>query len=138
MWRIVWVAGALAAVLSGGAEARRFDCRFNSGAARTGGWISEVVVLDHRPGAATALVNDAVINAFVGVPIEAKVAADTRARSTFAWEVQTETSSGAGAQRAVMLYRLNYYKDGRPATISAQPRGYDNSFTSDGTCRVTG
>jgi hypothetical protein len=138
MLRIVWAAALIAAMLAGAAEAKRFDCRFASGAARMGGWISDIVVLDHEPGADTALVNDAVINAFVGVPIEAKVVANTRARTTYAWEVPTEASSGASAQRAVMLYRLSYYKDGRPATITAQPRGYDNSFNADGNCRVAG
>jgi hypothetical protein len=127
-----------AALAAGAAEAQRYDCRFASGQARTGGWISQVLVLDHKAGAASALVNDAIINTFVGVPVQAQVVAETRARTTFAWDVQTATRGSAGAQRAVMRYRLTLYKDGRPATITAQPRGYDNAFSGEGRCRRAG
>ncbi len=133
-----WGLVLAAALAASAAEAQQYVCQFTSGKARTGGWISDVVVLDHKAGAETAVVNDAIINHFIGVPVEARVIADTRARTTFAWAVLTKNRNAFGAQRGVMDYRLTLYKDGRPATISAKPLGYDNSFSGDGQCRLGG
>lgn len=124
----------LAAVMALPADAAvtAYECTFAYERARGGGWVPSVVVIEDDPARSTATVFDPVIRHFVGTPIPARRGQETRARITFSW---TYTARNRG-QAPVMLYRLTYYKDGRPAAIQAKPGGYDNEWTGSGTCRV--
>ena len=53
-------------------------------------------------------------------------------RVTYVWDLETRNKG----QSSRFTYTLSYYRDGRPATMSALPGGYDNKWTGDGTCKV--
>jgi hypothetical protein len=125
----------LAIVGAGAAAARvtRYECTFAQERAAGGGWIPEIVVVMDDSEAENPTVFDPVIRHFMGNPIAAQRGEETKARVTFNWRF---TAPNKG-QAAVMDYRLTYYKDGKPAKMLAQPGGYDNKYTGQGTCKVT-
>jgi hypothetical protein len=130
--------GAVALVLSAAvaqSEVTTYDCKFATGNARDGNWIPTVLVLRHDVAAGTAVVYDPVIKHFVGNPISARLAEQTAQRTMFTWVVDARNTPNE-RQSARMQYRLNYYRNGRPARMIASPSGYDNEWTGDGTCTL--
>lgn len=112
----------------------RYDCRFDTGNARDGNWVPEILVLQHDTGSGKVTVFDPVIKHFTGKPIEGRLSAETKARSEFSWVLDVRTVGGASSR---MAYTFVYYKDGRPAKIVAAPGGYDNRFSGEGTCKLS-
>jgi hypothetical protein len=129
---------ALLLVLGAGAAAQaagvRYDCTFDTGNARDGNWVPSVLVLQHDTGSGKVTVFDPVIKHFNGKPIEGRLSTETNARSEFAWDLNVRTARGADSR---MGYTFVYYKDGRPAKIRVDPRGYDNRFSGEGTCTLS-
>jgi len=115
------------------AKITQYECKFLQEAGRGGGWIPEMLILTDDDVKGEIMVFDPVIKHFVGNPIKAKLLARTNVRSTYKWEVKIE----AGGDQPRMAYTLSYRSNGQPATMSARPGGYDNSFTADGTCKVS-
>jgi hypothetical protein len=107
-----------------------YSCDFSAGIGETGNWIPKKLSLTHDASSGQVRVIDPIIQHFVGGPIEAEKAKETKGRITFAWIVRTKT----GNQTVRMSYRLTVYRDGKPASMSAKPLGYDNSFSGQGTC----
>jgi hypothetical protein len=135
---IVTAAGLVAALvvlgsLPGLAKVTQYECRFAQEQRRGGGWIPEVVVLTENDQTGEIVVFDPVIKYFLGGPIQGKRIDGSNARTTYGWEVSTENRG----QSARMLYRLTYFSNGQPAKMSARPGGYDNSWSGDGSCKVT-
>ena len=120
--------------LAGGAAETRYECRFKVGAARDGNAVPEILFVQHAAGGDTALIFDPIIKHFIGKPIAAKFATETKARVEFKWDVRVHNNSG---QDFLMFYTFVYYKDGRPAKIVAAPGGYDNRFSGEGTCKLS-
>ncbi len=122
-------------VMTGAAAAKtsRLECSFPQKSARGGGWVPEILVIEDDASKPAATVFDPLIRHFIGTPIDAARGEETRARITYSWKF---TSQNKG-QSAVMRYRLTYFKDGRPATIDAQPGGYDNKWSGEGSCKLT-
>ena len=116
------------------AEGVRYDCKFNTGNARDGNWVPEVLVLQHDVKSGKVTVFDPVIKHFTGVPITGRLSTETKARSEFSWDLRVRTPAGGDS---VMGYTFVYYKDGRPAKMRAEPRGYDNRFSGEGTCALS-
>lgn len=115
------------------AEITQYECKFPQEAGRGGGWIPEMLILTDDDVKGEIMVYDPVIKHFIGNPIKAKLLARTNVRSTYKWEVKIE----ARGNYSRMAYTLSYRSNGQPATMSARPGGYDNSFTADGTCKVS-
>lgn len=124
------LAGLLAAPAA--AAVTTYECTFPQERARGGGWIPEVVAIADDPAKGTVSVYDPIIRHFAGAPIPAERSEETRARIGFRWQLSTRNKG----QAAVMLYRLTYFKDGRPAKMLVQPGGYDNQWSGEGTCRI--
>ena len=83
------------------------------------------------------MVFDPLIKHFVGKPINGRLADQTRARTSFAWEIDTSVKGGAaGAQSAKMRYKLSYFNNGQPARVYATPSGYNNEFSAEGSCTL--
>lgn len=125
---------SLAASFSSGAataKTTQYECTFDG---RDNGWIPRQLVLTDNEATGKILVNDPIINTYVGTPIEAALNKRTKARVTYSWTIRTKSKSG---QYADMRYTFSYFSNGLPAKIAARPGGYDNSFTGDGSCKVT-
>jgi hypothetical protein len=116
------------------AEGVRYDCKFDTGNARDGNWVPQVLVLQHDTTSGKVTVFDPVIKSFTGKPIEGQLNTETKARTEFSWDLNVRTKSGADSR---MGYTFVYYKDGRPAKVRAEPRGYDNRFSGEGTCKLS-
>jgi hypothetical protein len=125
----------LAAGITGPAMAKvtQYECRFTQERARGGGWIPEMLILTEDDTSGEIVVFDPVIKHFIGTPIPAKLSARTKLRATYKWEVDVQNRG----QAARMIYTFSYTSDGRPARVTVQPGGYDNSWSGDGTCKVS-
>ena len=115
------------------AKITQYECKFPYEVARGGGWIPEILLLTDDDVTGEITVFDPVIKHFIGTPIQGKLDARTKARSTYKWEVRTEVRG----RYARMAYTFSYRSNGQAANISARPGGYDNSFSADGTCKVS-
>lgn len=130
------IGGCIAAVLAAmpaAAAVTRYECNFPENGRLGGGWVPTVVVVQDDDRTGKIMVFDPLIKNFVGVPIEARRGDETVARVTFVWTLETRVKQ----QAAKMTYRLTHYRNGRPATVKVLPGGYDNSFSGDGTCKVS-
>lgn len=112
-------------------SAEVIECAIRQQAAN-GGWFSPTVAVNHEEGAATAVVNDAIILAVMGKPVEAKVETDNAKRTTYSWVVMGRDIS---AQNAKMIYRLTVMKADLSARMKMIPAGYANNFDAGGQCR---
>lgn len=135
--RIGAVVGAILGVMPVASPAlagiTQYECRFTQEPARGGGWIPEMLVLTDDDKTGETMVYDPIIKHFVGVPIKAKLEARTKSRSTFSWEVKIEVRG----QHSRMAYTFSHLSNGKPARMTARPGGYDNSFSGEGTCKVS-
>lgn len=112
-----------------------YECKINAGAT-SGGYISPVIILTHDEATGAIIVNDGVIQAFIGEPIPAKLSRETTSRRSYSWAVRTENEH---RQKTRMMYVLDLEREGasRAAKVRARPAGFDNVFTAQGSCTVT-
>ena len=115
------------------AKITQYECRFPQENPRGGGWIPTMLILTEDDVKGEIIVFDPLIKHFIGTPIKARLSARTKVRSTYSWEVKTANKG----QYARMAYTLSYRSNGQPATMSARPGGYRNSFSAEGTCKVS-
>lgn len=81
------------------------------------------------------LVVDAIINHFVGEPMEGRLSVDNSKRNTFVWIIKATTDNSG--QAANMEYRLTHLKGNNKASITAQAHGYIGPYTGRGHCAVS-
>jgi hypothetical protein len=127
---------AIAAILlaeAASAAITQYECRFSQERSRSGGWIPEIIVVTENSATGEILAFDPVIQHFIGNPIPVRLSAETKARKTFTWEINTRNRG----QAARMKYTLSYFTGTKAAKMRAQPGGYDNSWEQDGACKVT-
>lgn len=132
---VLCLALSIVAPVAAQAAVTIYDCKFATGTARDGNWIPTVLVLRHDTTTGKIVVFDPIIKHFIGTPIDARLAEETAQRTMFSWVVDARNTPREN-QAARMLYRLNYYRNGRPARMVASPSGYDNEWTGDGTCTL--
>jgi hypothetical protein len=123
------VAGSLPAL----AKITQYECTFQYEQSRGGGWVPEVVFVTENDQSGEIIVFDPVIKHFVGEPIAARKTDVTDTRQTYRWEVKFQNKGQSGR----MIYSLTYRSNGRAASMKALPGGFDNSWTGDGSCKVT-
>jgi hypothetical protein len=116
------------------AEKVVFECDFASGTARDGNWVPSKLYILKIQGKEGLVAYDPVIEAFVGDPVPAEVIDQSKARITYGWEYEAEDSA---SQSFKMIYRFTYFRNGLPAKMSAQPGGYDNSWSGEGRCKAS-
>jgi hypothetical protein len=116
------------------AEKVVFDCDFASGTARDGNWVPSKLYIMKIIGKEGLVAYDPVIEAFVGNPVPAEMIDQSKARITYGWEYEAEDSA---SQSFKMIYRFTYFRNGLPAKMSAQPGGYDNSWSEEGRCKAS-
>lgn len=119
--------------LAGSAEAAttRYQCDFAVGNRRDGNWVPAVLVVNHEDGAPTALIYDPIIKAAVGKPIEGRLSDTSRVRTAFTWSLDLRDSRKTPV---TMTYTFIHYNNGQPAKMTVVPSGFDNRFSSEGTC----
>lgn len=115
------------------AATTQYECKFTQELARGGGWVPEILILTEDDATGEILAFDPVIQEFVGTPIKAKLSGRTKNLVTYRWEVKYKNKGQAGR----MIYSFSYYSNGNPAKIKVQPGGFDNSWSGDGTCKVS-
>ncbi|WP_374392155.1 hypothetical protein [Tabrizicola sp.] len=115
------------------AKITQYECKFPYEEARGGGWIPEILILTDDDVKGEITVFDPVIKHFVGNPIPAKLSGRTKARSTYTWELSYRNRGQGGR----MIYTFSYFNNGQPAKMKGEPGGYDNSWTGEGTCKVS-
>jgi hypothetical protein len=96
------------------------------------GWVPEQVVILHDTGTGAVLVNDPMIFAYAGKPVEGEVVDESAKKIAFAWTVGFVTNRSA--QTAKFRYRAAIIKEKMTVTITASPLGYRNNFVARGTC----
>lgn len=111
----------------------QYECRFSQERSRSGGWIPAIVVVTENSATGEILAFDPVIQHFIGNPIPVRLSAETKARKTFTWEINTRNRG----QAARMAYTLSYFTGTKAAKMRAVPGGYDNSWEQDGACTVS-
>lgn len=126
---VTLIAGAVPA----SAEVTQYECRFPAEHARGGGWVPEILVLWEDDQNGKTLAFDPIIKEFIGEPIEVTLSKRTAARSTYRWEVKMQNKG----QSARMMYTFSYLSNGNTARLTVRPGGYDNSWSGDGTCKVS-
>lgn len=97
------------------------------------GWLPNIVVVAYEPGAETVTVSDPYIEFASGGPIEVKPTTDNDAQLSLKWKI---TLPAANQDDLNLTYSFTILKADNRAKISALPHGYDNTFTSKGTCKV--
>jgi hypothetical protein len=97
------------------------------------GWLPEVVVVAYEPGADEVQVSDPMIQYVHGKPIAVKVKKDSDARLSLSWKLVLPSTS---QDELRLTFDFSILKAERRARIKATPHGYDNTFDSQGTCKV--
>lgn len=131
---MVALAGGLTAALTTAAAAQTiYDCSFEE-LANNMGWVPTRVILSHEPGAAEAEVNDGFIQEYNGGPMTVKVTKETDGILSLSWKLTPESIRGNEVQ---VRYDFTIYKVDNRAKIRATPLGYDNNWSSHGSCKVS-
>jgi hypothetical protein len=129
--------GALSILAAGlygsaaGATTLTYKCTFPK--AQPGDWIQPLIFVAHDTEAERVVVSDGMILAFNdGHPVEGRVIADNHARITFGWTVDVVLR----VSPIRMAFRGTYVKATEQFSVSAQPYGYESTFSALGDCTV--
>lgn len=98
-----------------------------------GSWVSPVVALIIEKNGKVQ-VYDAVIDKYIGAPIDARVATDNAVRTTYRWTVKN-IKDNSNRLAAKLDYALTVKKATLVARVSMNIPGYDNQYRSDGRCK---
>lgn len=133
----VMMAGLAILAMFGSAETAsakitQYECKFEQSKARGGGWIPEILIITDDDKSGEILAFDPIIKHFIGKPIPARRSAETKARVTYVWDLETRNKG----QASRVTFTVSYFRNGQPAKMRAQPGGYDNVWSGEGTCKV--
>lgn len=115
------------------AKTATYTCDLN--VSQTNGWVPEHIVIKHDSGTNDVIVNDSLIQSFIGKPIAGKVDSQSDKRVSFVWKVAFVRNTAA--QVAKFGYRATYFKKGNIVSVTATPFGFNNHFEARGTCAVS-
>ncbi|GIT86914.1 hypothetical protein [Roseobacter sp. OBYS 0001] len=96
------------------------------------GFVSSVVALQFEPGAGTAMVYDAVIDAVHGEPIEVDLKDRGRGRYRMTYRV---SNIPARPRPLTILYTINLDAEKNTVVIRGTMPGYSNLVGGKGTCK---
>jgi hypothetical protein len=124
------------AALSGAAMAAPLTYTCALDVARANNWVPSQLVIQHDADTGRVIVNDPIIIAMVGQPVEGKVDIDNAKRVTFLWELpKVKNRSGQFTPR--FLYRATFIRATEAVSVLAKPAGFPNSFEGRGKCTVS-
>jgi hypothetical protein len=131
MRQIIPVVAALLAATPALAKPVTYSCTLDVPASQS--WVPAQVVIRYDKAAKSVVVNDPLIQHFVGEPVEGRVKTDNATRITFAWDLDmVKNQDGQIAPK--FLYRATITKADNSVRISAIPAGYSNTFEAQGKC----
>lgn len=109
-----------------------YDCKPEAG--REDSVMQPEYVISYDKATGEVLVNDPIIMATVGKPIQGKLQSESDVRTVFDWRLKTVP--GTQSSSASWQFRARVFKaDGR-LSLTMTPVGYDNHFSSEGRCTV--
>lgn len=133
MFKLINLSVAIVVALTAPALAKPLTYICNLEVGRRMNWVPKQLVVLIEPGAATALVNDPLIQYFKKKPIEAKVTADNGQRLGLGWSYMV--TDGNGGDKSEMIYSAIIRKSDLHISMRAVPAGYDNTFSAGGSCK---
>ncbi|WP_156317751.1 hypothetical protein [Cypionkella psychrotolerans] len=108
-----------------------YDCKPEAGRSDT--VLQPEYLISYDKATGEVLINDPIIMGTSGKPIKGKLQSDSDVRSVFDWQLKTLKGTSGSAS---WQYRAKVFKaDGR-LTLTVTPVGYDNHFSSEGSCSV--
>ena len=132
MVRLVVLALCLAAASPALADTVTYRRRLD--VPRSQSWVPDQVVIRYDAETGSVVVNDPLVQHFVGAPVAGRVKADTAHRITFAWDL-VMVKNQEGQVISKLLYRATLTKPGLALRVNAIPAGYANTFAASGRCR---
>lgn len=133
MIRSIALAAALCSATPALARPVTYTCQLE--VARSQSWVPDQVVIRYDAATGSVVVNDPVIQHFVGAPVLGRVKADTDRRITFGWDL-VMVKNQEGQVISALLYRATITKPGLALRVTAIPAGYANTFAAAGRCRL--
>ncbi|MES2433945.1 MAG: hypothetical protein V4586_08990 [Pseudomonadota bacterium] len=121
---LICVAGAVSA------KPVVYDCKPVKG--RQDSVMQPEYVISYDKATGEVLVNDPIIMATIGKPIQGKLQSESDMRRIFDWKLKTVKGI---SESASWEYRARVFKDGR-LSLTVTPVGYDNQFSSEGRCTI--
>lgn len=122
---------ALAMLGAGGAAARTvYECSIEERGTNHGA-LPTIVVVAVDPGVEDVLVSDPMIQHVHGQPISVTPRANNESRLTLRWKLTLEATDQS---EWILTYDFSILKSNLSAKITAMPHGYDNTFSSQGSC----
>lgn len=110
-----------------------YTCTLAVAASQT--WVPEQVVIRFDTATKSVVVNDPIIQHFVGEPVAGRIKTNNATRITFAWDLEmVQNQDGQTAPK--FLYRATITKADNSVRISAIPAGYSNTFEASGSCKL--
>lgn len=134
IFRAAGVAAAVfAASLASAASARTiYECQIEDRGTNRG-WLPAVVIVSVDPGSETVTVADPMIEYVHGGPIDLEPRANNDARLSVSWKL---TLPATDQDEVTVSYDFTILKTSNSARIKGSPRGYDNAWVSEGSCKV--
>jgi hypothetical protein len=102
---------------------------------RSQSWVPDQVVIRYDAETGSVVVNDPVIQHFIGAPVAGRVKADMSRRVAFAWDL-VMVKNQEGQVISTLLYRATLTKPGLALRVNAIPAGNANTFAASGRCRL--
>lgn len=133
MIRSIALAATLCSATPAFAAPVTYTCTLAVPASQT--WVPEQLVIRFDAATKSVVVNDPIIQHFVGEPVAGRVKADNAARITFAWDLDMVRNQD-GQTAPKFLYRATITKADNTVRVSAIPAGYANTFEAAGTCNL--
>ncbi|MGB4826318.1 MAG: hypothetical protein WBP18_03415 [Paracoccaceae bacterium] len=107
-----------------------YECRIDQ-LSKNNGWLPDVVSVVMEDGAAEAMVNDPMIDFFIGKPLRAKIDTDNAKRITISWNYQTSKP-----YRVVKQFnRLTIMKADLSASMTGTLGRYVDHYDARGKCQ---
>ena len=125
------VAALVLAASAASAKPVIYDCKPVIG--RSNSVIQPEYVISYDKASGEVLVSDPIIMGTFGKPIKATVQSESDVRTVFDWKLKTVKGTSGSAS---WEYRARVFKaDGR-LSLTVTPVGYDNQFSSEGSCTI--
>lgn len=97
------------------------------------GWLPSVVIVSVDPGSETVTVADPMIEYIHDGPIDIKPTTKNDARISLSWKLALPATD---QNEVTVSYNFTILKANKRARIKGSPHGYDNTWSSEGPCKV--
>ncbi len=129
--RILAIA-ALTSTFATGALAANYHCTFKAPSGN--GFVPREVVVEFAEDGSAARVTDPILLHVEQAPKDAKYSKDTNQRMIARWQAKDVPS--AGGFSVTIDYSLNFNKANSRANVTMNLRGFDNTDSGNGTCKL--